>query len=360
MTICKLVRQLAGVGCLYLTVVLFTATVRAQSTGNASQVPVNPFGAPIRIPNFPQPIRFGLDGGQQIPWSVTLSDSYIFLDQRNKVGGVSFDSNSELIDLALGSNRFGTIVNIAYAYLYATGSSPMGESENLSQSLGSLSILQPFLFVPGWGRVNDCGQGRFAKQLGLNLEGVYGNSWSRTHIPESISFADSSRVLVGDALLDCQLAYFPDRTGPCKQAPDADDYATVFVEISSGIQSTNVRAHSADPFLGGDFGSRQLIYRNLASIDYSFYRRFGVFLSAEWDAPLDSVPGRNARPSYANTAVFTAGLTYNYSPGYHPLGKPIANLLNPKCWSVSVLYSYTAFDPVYETNELQVQISYSF
>jgi hypothetical protein len=356
---CEIIWRRIGLVCLFL---LLTAPLRAQTTGTISKNPVNPFGVAIRTTNYPQPIRYGLDGGQLVPWFITLADSYIFLDQRSKVGGVSFDSDSELFDFSAVSNLSGTCVNIAYAYTHASGSSEGGESEKLSQSLGSLSLLQPFWFIPGFSFVDDKAQGPLAKQLALNLGGAYGNSWGQTESPHFASFRSSSRAYTADALLNCQLAYFPDRSPspPYEQKPGSDDYATLFVEISSGIQLSGVRSDSSEPFFGGKSVSRQVTYQNIVSLDYSPYRRFGLFLSAEWDAPLDSNPGRNSRPYYANIAIFTVGLTYNYSPGDRPRQRPIANFLNPKSWSLSLLYSYTAFDPLSETNQLQVQISYSF
>jgi hypothetical protein len=138
-----------------------------------------------------------------------------------------------------------------------------------------------------------------------------------------------------------------------------DDYATFFFELSSGIQLNKIWLDSSDHRLTSS--GRQLTYQNIASLDISFYKRFGVFVSAEWDAPLDSEPLHDSQPYYANIAIFTGGLTYNYYPGRLAKTNGVVDRLrNSDRWSVSILYSYTAFDPFTESNQLQVRVSYAF
>ncbi len=365
--------QAALVGCLYLSVAVMLflpARLQAQAQGTVSNNPVTPLGvSPIRIVNYPQPIRHGLHL-ENIPlknlftsylenWSSTFSASYQFLNQRSRVGGISLDSESVAVDFAAAQiDGPFTSFDISYAYSYASGSSPTGTSQTVNQHVGSVRVLQPLEpFIPGCSswlpavRSFHESHKTLNSQFGIILAAGYGGSLSSTDKPRLPTIHSSAQTFIGNALLDYQFAW-------CKN-PLSDIYADFFFEFSSGIQFSTTRLDSSD--LASVTSGRQLTYQNIGSLNYSFWHRFGILVAAEWDAPLDSNPLRGSKPYYSNIAVFTVGLTYNYSPGERPAPQlRMSDLSNSNRWSLGLFYSYTAFDPFTETNQLQVQVSYSF
>ena len=335
--------------------------------------PANPLGlTPIRITNIPQPIRYRGEEGPLL--SFTISASYQFLDQRSRVGDISLDTESAAIDFAGSINRRPfTSFNISYTYSYVNGSSPVGTGQTIDQHVGSVRLLQPiqpiFVSKDEWqpAALSSC---RLNHQFAIILGADYGGSVNSTEIPHVPVFHGSTGTFVGNALLDYQFAWFPNRPLDDNATPPdlaQDNYATLFIELTSGVQFSTTHLDLSNRNSAIGTAGRQLTYQNIASLNYSFWRRFGLLVAAEWDAPLDSVPLRGSEPYYANTAVFTAGLTYNYSPGarYSSAGHDSGNIFkryvsDPNRWSLGLFYSYIAFDPFTETNQLQFQISFSF
>jgi hypothetical protein len=125
------------------------------------------------------------------------------------------------------------------------------------------------------------------------------------------------------------------------------------------VQFSSVRLGSTE----GTSGTTgwQVTYQNSASLTLSLVSRCGFLVAAEWDAPVYSDPLRGSAAYRANTATFTAGFVYNYYAGKYTseFSKP-NNPWAMDRWGLSLLYSYTAFDPFTETNQLQLKISYSF
>jgi hypothetical protein len=246
--------------------------------------------------------------------------------------------------------------------------------------VGSLHVLQPLEPLiedllsqsQAW-RPAALSTDRRNDQFAIILGADYGKSLSSNRMIHLPSVHNSDDIFLGSAFLDYQFACFPNRPNKSStsdenadgcddnRSPDKyrDDYAKFFFEFSTGIQFSTIWLDSSDHRLTSS--SKQITYQNIATLNYSFYRRFGFLISAEWDAPLDSEPLRSSRPYYANIAVFTGGLTYNYYPGKLANKNGFVDeLQSSDRWSVSILYSYTAFDPFVETNQLQVRISYSF
>jgi hypothetical protein len=238
-------------------------------------------------------------------------------------------------------------------YSYLSGSSPAGLHQTGSQNVGSLNLLQPF--YPFRERkpaplttdsVND--------QFAIILSADYGDSLTSTTVLQSPSIRDFARTFVGSALLDWQRAWFPNRIG-------CATYPGWLFEISTGIQVDTTCLRSSDNVASTTSSGQQLTYRNIGSVTYSFSCGLGFLVAAEWDAPLHSAALRSSEPFYANTAVFTGGLVYNIYAYRIPQDTEARSLKEKLSqWSASLLYSYTAFNPLTETNQLQVQISYSF
>lgn len=364
-----------------IAIVLFlTDDLHAQTKSIAPQNPVNPLVvSPIGFranPNYAKPVKYGMPFDLPVvaslplseQWSFALSGSYQFLDQRSRVGAVSLDSESAVIDLAVAYNcRPYMVFDLAYAYSHANGSSPEGVSDIVNQNVGSVHVLQPLEpFFPQckeW-RPAALSTERLNNQFAIILGADYGASASSIDTPHLPSVHNSANTLLASALFDYQLAYFPCRpnikqassngTNDCSEQRCSfdypDDYASLFLEFSSGIQFNTLWLESSDRLLTSS--GKQLTYQNIATLNYSFFKRFGFLVAAEWDSPLDSQPLHQSQRYYANTVTFTGGLTYNYYPGF--------GIGRSDHWSVSLLYSYTAFDPFTESNQLQVRVSYAF
>jgi hypothetical protein len=297
-----------------------------------------------------------------LPVSFDFSTTYQFLDERSRVGGVSSQTNSVTGDLNISLERFPyTSVDLSYSYFSVNGSSPAGTSENADQHLGSLYVLQPIEpFLPcckGWEPAS-LSRDALNDQVAVIVGANYGAFWSSLDAPRSFSIHSSGREFVGNALLDYQRACFPNRRSwPPRIVPASklsDDYATLFFELTSGVQCEALGVNSSG---SPSSASRQITYQNIAVLNYSFWQRFGVLVAVEWDAPIDSSPLRHSKSFYANTGIFTGGLTYNYYPGHSVRngGWSLKDHL-----SVSLVYSYLAFDPFTEGNQLQLRFSYSF
>src|SRR5260370_14731855 len=340
----------------------------AQTDCTVSHNPVNPIGLGPVV-NYPRIINHGGDTGEgntAIPLILPffdLSAAYQFLDDRSRTGGVSLDSESAVADLTITDGVWPfTNLDISYGYSYASGSSPNGTSETANQHVGSLRILQPFDWLWNnerrhWLPVTQKIQlSPLNFQNAIILEANYGAAFSSFNVPHSPSLHGSAYPFVGNALYDLQLAWFPG--DPCLE--DAH-YPNLLFEFASGGEFTTVRLDSSSGASATTSSSRQITYRNILSVTYSFCCHWGVLLSAEWDAPLYSDPLRGSRPYYANTGIFTARIVYNlYSERRISGSSLINNLLDRNRWSLSLLYSYTAFDPLDEINQFQIQASFAF
>jgi hypothetical protein len=358
---------------------LLPSSVYAQAKGTKTSNPVVPMGLGPAV-NVPRPIRWGVPPpgpsttervkGEKViqslaigparEWSFSLSPTYQFLDERSRVGGISSDTNSVTVDFNITHERSPyTSFDLSYSYFNLSGSSPTGLTETAHQNLGSVYILQPLEpFFP-------CGRDWqpaylscevLNNQVAVIAGANYGVFRGSLNGPQSFSVHNSGREFLGNAFLDYQCAYFPDRRSwktnpPSSEVPD--DYATFFFDFSSGVR---VDALGVDSSGSPASASRQVTYQNIAVLNYSCCHRFGVLVAVEWDAPIDSSPLRQSRAYYANTAIFTAGLTYNYYPGRRSSPTWVVQ----DHLSVSLLYSYLAFDPFTEGNQLQVRFSYAF
>jgi hypothetical protein len=362
----------------------------AQATGTGSKSPpkaTNPRPPPI-VPLFKLP---GHDGQAAQPIKVesekkrwwdnldwSLSTLYQFSSQRSRIGDGTFDSNSAIIDLSVRYNdRPYTSADVSFSYSHVNGSVPTGPNVTADQYAGFLRVLQPLnpAWCSNWKPADLEKEKKLNHQLAI-LAGVgYGGSPGSLTLPNSPVVYNTSQTVFGDALLDYQFAWFP-----CRNA-DVDDasrlYPSLLFELSSGVQCATVCANSSSAGVTTTSSARQVDYLNIASLTYSFPCRFGVQVAIAWDSPLDSQPLRGAKPDRANTATFSGGLVYNAYPSKSEQPKSGEKSIDSSCnrdkavswwdclrdsnrWSGSVLYSYTAFDPLTETNTLQVQISYSF
>jgi hypothetical protein len=303
---------------------------------------------------------------ENLDWS--LSTLYQFSSQRSRIGDGTFDSNSAIIDLSVRYNdRPYTSADVSFSYSHVSGSVPTGPNVTADQYAGFLRVLQPLnpAWCPHWKPADLETEKKLNHQLAI-LAGVgYGGSPGSLTLPNSPVVYNTSHTVFGDALLDYQFAWFP-----CRPAEARDPrrlYPSLLFELSSGVQCATVCANSSSAGVTTTSSARQVDYLNIASLTYSFPCRFGVQVAIAWDSPLDSQPLRGAKPDRANTATFSGGLVYN---AYPSKSGPSCNrdkavswwdcLRDSNRWSGSVLYSYTAFDPLTETNTLQVQISYSF
>jgi len=128
--------------------------------------PANPLNLGAN-PNYTKPVRNSIGLGavgllQAEPpdsflrrfldnWTLTLSASYDFLNDRSRVGGLSVDSDSALIDLTGNYKRSPwTWFDLSYIYSHAHGTAPGGASQTGYQNAGGLRILQPFPLGSNW------------------------------------------------------------------------------------------------------------------------------------------------------------------------------------------------------------------
>jgi hypothetical protein len=369
------------------------ATTKAPAKNPILLNPVNPFGAGP-ISNYTKPVRNGLiqepavgsEGGKEPieptepcpplnpddTWAFTLSQSYQFFNDRSKVGGISLNSNSATVDLTATDNkRPWTCIDVSYMYSHESGSSPSGINQSGHQNVGSLRVLQPIPLSADWVPATLSTKG-LNYQLGVILSANYGKEVTSTEIPQIAAIHSSTRTFLGNALLDFQLAWFPRREareGSKSEPCNGSTYSTYpgfLLELSSGIQYSTTHLKAAESGLTATSSGEQLTYQNICCATYSFSCRFGLLAAVEWDAPISSTPLAGTQPFYANTAVFTGGLVYNIYAYRNPNetdsspAKSWQKAISLYHWSASLLYSYTAFNPLFQTNQVQVQVSYTF
>ena len=292
------------------------------------------------------------------PWSITLTPAYQFINQRSRVGGGFLNIEATNIDLTAADNNWPfTILDFAYNFAHAGGSSAFESDETANQHLGSFQIVQPFDWM--W----DCTwqpaflhehriEENIHNQFAVILQTDFGGSWVSATGSQLLSNRGTTYAFVQNALFDYQLVWFNGK----QCLPEDRDYPNLVLECTSGMEVGAFHFDSAEHAASMSSSGSEVTYRNIASLTYSFCNRFGVLVGAEWDAPLNSEPLQGSRPDYANVVTFTAGLIYNLYPGQVDR----ENFFDLNRLSVSVLYSYTAFNPVTETNQLRVQISYGF
>ena len=386
---CRLeVARVAGVSSIMALLVFLPASLWAQAMGTGSNNSTNRT-SPTQLPGVPDLKLPGHDGyvitpsplGEAAPsetieslgqpakksvaeecaspwwqyWEFSLTTLYEFSSERSKVGGVSLDRNSGTIDLSGRRNVCPyTSIDISYTYSHATGSSTSGANEIVNQHVGFIRTLQPLneMWNHDW-EPADLHNDRSNHQLSIILGAAYGGSPSSLSVPNAAFVHTTGHSLFGEALLDYQFAWFPDR-------PDrsAHDYPSLLAEIGAGAQfeTDRVDVSSASTRTSS---ARQFDYVGIGSLTYSFSCRFGFQVGIEWDAPLVSDSLSGGRPDHASTVTFTGGLVYNIYPRTL-LEDKARHLSDLSRWSVSLLYSYTAFDPLTETNRLLLQISCAF
>jgi hypothetical protein len=210
-------------------------------------------------------------------------------------------------------------------------------------------------------------------QIAILIGTAYGGSLGRLTTPNFALQHETIYSLVGDTLLDYQFAWFPQRYVPksllsatTRQAQEdllayrdcnTYNYPNLVFEFTTGPQFSTVRIDSSGPASSTTTSGRQFDYINSAILTGSLPSRWGFLVGVTWDAPFDSQPVRGGRSDRANTVTFTGGVVFNLFPSNDP------GMFHRPSWqrfSLSLLYSYTAFDPLTETNTIQVQASYSF
>jgi hypothetical protein len=301
-------------------------------------------------------------------WSFSLSGLYQFSNQRSRVGDLSWQSNTAGIDFTAAYDYWPyTTLDFIYLYSNLNGSSPSGSNDVTNQHVGAVRIIQPLnpIWCDNW-KPADQSFHQVNQQLATLFRAAYGGSIGSLASPNFASEHDTNNAFVGDALLDYQFAWFPcrfedngkrDPTRPLPQDKTCLSYSypSLVFELSSGLEFSTQQFDSSSFSSGISTSGRQLNYLNFASLTYSFRCRWGILVGVQWNAPLDSRPVHGSKPDYANTATFTSGLVYNLYPYTRP-----GIHLDGRRFSLALLYSYTAFDPLSETNTLQVQVSYSF
>jgi hypothetical protein len=288
-------------------------------------------------------------------WTFTLSASYDFLNDRSRIGGLSLDSDSAIIDLT-GNYKLSpwTWFDLSYMYSHANGTAPGGTNQTGNQNAGGLRVLQPIPFGRDWVPAYIT-TAPTNNQIAIIFSSDYGRSFSATNQPQLSTIRSSTRTYLADALFDYQFTWFPERKDT--RRGNISKYPSLLVELSSGLQFSTTRLRAADNLSSATSSAQQLSYQNICCATFSLPCRFGFLFATEWDSPLYSQPFAGSQPFYANTATFTGGIVYNiYS--YQTSQEAASNCLSH--WSGSLLYSYTAFNPLVETNQVQVQLSYSF
>ena len=289
-------------------------------------------------------------------WSFSLSTLYDFSNQQSRVGGIPLVSNSAGIDLTVTVvSRPYTVFDFIYAYSHGTGSLAGGADQTINQYLGEVRILQPIYRDEDHWKPAYESEKATNEQLAVILDSGYGGAIDSLTVPSLLSQHDTQHLFVQDSLLDGQIAIFPTRTD---KPHDKDNYPNYIFELSSGVRFSRFWIDPSSASSAMTSRSRQLDYVNIASFTHSFTCGLGFLVAVEWDAPLDSGTVHNTKPYYANTATFSGGLVYNLYPAKHSDKWDCAEFW--KRWSLSLLYSYTAFDPLTETNTLQLQLFYSF
>jgi hypothetical protein len=293
-------------------------------------------------------------------WSFDFATLYDFSNQRSTVGNASLNLNYVGIDLTASACAPPyTSFDFIYAYSHGTGSSAGGTSQVVNQYSGAMSILQPlnYFFRSSW-KPADLSCKVDNQQWAIIMESLYGGAPGSTSTPNFPIQHFTQETLVQDALLDYQRAVFPERKDYQKSAREYS-YPNWTLDLSTGIQFTRLHLDSS----GGGSSGKQLDYLNSVNLSYSFKCMWGFLVGVEWDAPFYSEPVHNAKPYHANTAVFTGGIVYNLYPNVpsneDKSGSCKKGFCDPRRWSLSLLYSYTAFDPSTQTNTVELRISYA-
>ncbi len=299
-------------------------------------------------------------------WSFSLSALYQFSNQRSRVGDLSWNSNAAGIDFTAAFDEWPyPSFDFLYFYSHFDGSSPAGANDVTNQHIGAVRILQPLnpIWSSNW-RPADQSTHQVNQQLATLFRAAYGGSIGSLVAPNFAFEHDTDHAFVGDALLDYQFAWFPCRMdtpdAKCKYLPKDKacptySYPSLVLELTSGPEFSTQRLDSSTSGSAITTSGTQIDYLNSATLLCSLPCRLGFLIGVQWNAPLDSQPTRGRKPDHANTAIFTGGLVYNLFPYTKP-----GIRLDPRRFTLNLLYSYTAFDPLSETNALQLQISYSF
>ena len=339
----------------------------AQAKKSPSPSPSPPCPEAKNVPR-PEPSTKGPFIQWLETWTLDLSTLYQFSDQRSRVGELSWDINSFGIGLAASFNAVPyTSLDLSYVYSHWNGWSPTGVHDIANQHLGSVRILQPLdnIWFPKW-KPADQSDIPENHQFAILLGTAYGGSLGRLATPSFTLQHETAYSLVGDTLLDYQFAWFPQRNVPENLPPEdrlpyrdcnTYNYPNLIFEFSTGTQYSTVRLDSTTPGASTTTSERQFDYLNSAILTGSLPCRWGLLVAVTWDAPFDSQPLRGGKSDRANTVTFTGGLVYNLFPSTDP---GVVHHPSLKRLSLSLLYSYTAFDPLTETNTVQVQASYSF
>jgi len=310
-------------------------------------------------------------------WHPTLYTLYEFSNERSRIGGLSFDINSAFVDLgARYRDPPYTALDLRYIYSHVNGWSPFGSSEVENQHIGFLQVVQPLNSFWDPNRSDPARRWKPAdlgfnenvnNQLAIIIGGGYGGSPVSLSTPNSPINHNTSHIFLGEALLDYQLTWFPCPEHPTGTAR-TQYYPSLLFEASSGIEYDTAQPDSSTPVAGSTY-ARQLYYANIATLTYSFPCRFGLQVGIEWDAPISREATLNSQPVRANTFTFSGGLVYNFyrSKSANDTSAKKVSDSSAAFWegfrdhcSASVLYSYTAFDPLIETNTVQIQFSYLF
>jgi hypothetical protein len=367
------------------------ARLDAQVVDPAVAKPSNsaPFGP---VADFSKPIHYGGIGDygnvSSFPhWWFGISPTYLFLSDRSRVGGISANTNAALLDFTAAHNYWPfTSFDITYSHAVTEGSSPTGTSQNAHGDSLTLSILQPldWRWDPDWTPANlHFGDYRNPKppdkpsdptkhfQNAIILSGQYGKEYSSLGAPQTVSKHGYADPFVGSAFYDFQFAYFP-------HGDERLIYPNFLLEFTTGLQFSTLRFGDSAQTSAVTSISEEVVYRDILSltcspfvanscdVDFfgnlpssSLWKLLGFTASFELDNPLSVEPARGSRPFYATTAIFSGGLVYNFYPKQHQLSD--GNMFKDiEAWSLSLLYSYKAFDPLTEANQLQVQISFAF
>lgn len=309
-------------------------------------------------------------------WTFDLSTLYQFSNERSRVGQFSWDINSVGISFTTSFNlRPYTSLGASYVYSHWNGWSPTGQNDVANQHIGSVRILQPLnnIWSCEW-KPADQSDIPINHQLAILVGTAYGGSLGRLTTPNFALQHETIYSLIGDAFLDYQFAWFPRRCVPESlrqehlsepqqvklfQYRDSStyNYPNLVFEFTSGPQFGTARIDSSGSGSPTTTSGRQFDYVNSAILTGSLPCRWGFLVGVTLNSPFDSQPVRGGRPDRANTATFTGGVVFNLFPSTDP------GLFHHPSWqrfSLSLLYSYTAFDPLTETNAIQVQASYAF
>jgi hypothetical protein len=237
---------------LTLAIIIFLpAHLSGRSAKTNPTTPIDPAN-PLslgELPNYTKPVRNSLEprigagytGKEANPvvkqqslfepgsWTFSLSGTYDFLNDRSRIGGISLDSESAVLDFA-AYDRYKpwTSFDLSYMYSYASGTAPGGTKQTGSQNVGGLRVLQPIPY-DHWKPAN-LTTSPTNNQVALLFSADYGRAFSSINIPQLPTIRGSARTFLADALFDYQFAWFKerDRTG-LKKSDDRKLYPSLLV-----------------------------------------------------------------------------------------------------------------------------------